>query len=38
MFKIREAAYAVPETPGYSADIHPESLDRHRFPDGKAWQ
>jgi L-fuconate dehydratase len=36
--EIRDAAYLVPETPGYSADIHAESRDRYRFPDGRAWR
>ncbi len=36
--EVRNAAYVVPETPGYSADIFPESLERYRFPDGAAWQ
>ena len=36
--EIRNAAYVVPEIPGYSADIHAVSLNRYRFPDGEAWQ
>lgn len=36
--EIRNAAYVVPETPGYSAEIHGESLDRYRFPDGDGWR
>ena len=29
--------YAVPEEPGYSAELKLDSLERHRFPDGVAW-
>jgi L-fuconate dehydratase len=36
--EIRNAAYVVPETPGYSADIRPESLERYRFPGGEGWR
>jgi L-fuconate dehydratase len=36
--RIRNAAYVVPEAPGYSADIHPESLEQYRFPNGTAWR
>jgi len=35
--RISNAAYVVPEAPGYSADIIPESLKRYRYPDGAAW-
>jgi L-fuconate dehydratase len=34
---ISNAAYVVPEAPGYSADILPESIARFRFPDGPEW-
>jgi L-fuconate dehydratase len=34
--RIVNAAYVVPEAPGYSAEI-PESRARYRFPDGPAW-
>lgn len=36
--RIHNAAYVVPEAPGYSADILPESLEQYRFPDGAAWR
>jgi L-fuconate dehydratase len=36
--RIRRAAYVVPETPGYSADIHPETLSDYRYPDGPVWR
>jgi L-fuconate dehydratase len=35
--RIRDAAYVVPESPGYSAEIRAESLADYRFPDGPAW-
>ena len=35
--QIRDAAYVVPDRPGYSAEIHPETLVDYRFPDGPAW-
>jgi L-fuconate dehydratase len=35
---IERGRYRVPEAPGYSITMHAESLARHRFPDGAAWQ
>lgn len=35
---IRNGRYQVPTAPGYSISLHPESLARHRYPDGAAWQ
>jgi len=29
--------YAAPTTPGFSAQMRPESLAAHRFPDGPVW-
>jgi L-fuconate dehydratase len=34
---IRRARYVVPDRPGYSSTIRPESREIYRFPDGKAW-
>ncbi len=34
---VRNARYMPPEAPGYSAEMKPDSLERHRFPDGAAW-
>lgn len=31
------ARYQVPQLPGYSAEMHRESLERFRFPDGAEW-
>jgi L-fuconate dehydratase len=35
---VRGAAYVVPEAAGYSADIHPASIARYRYPDGVGWR
>jgi len=35
---IRRGRYFLPETPGYSIEIRPESLAKFAFPDGEAWQ
>ncbi|MCE8015005.1 L-fuconate dehydratase [Halomonas sp. MCCC 1A17488] len=35
---IERGRYRVPEAPGYGITMHAESLARHRFPDGAAWQ
>jgi L-fuconate dehydratase len=34
---IRDGRYVVPTSPGYGAEMRPESLARHRFPDGAEW-
>ncbi len=34
---IRDGRYVVPEAPGYSAQMHQESIERLRFPDGEEW-
>lgn len=36
--RLVDARYQVPELPGYSAQIHAETLERFRFPDGQAWR
>lgn len=36
--RMRSGRYLPPEAPGYSAQMHPESLAAHRFPDGRVWQ
>jgi len=35
---IRNGRYVVPETPGYSAEMHPESIERLSFPGGAEWR
>ncbi|MFG1625385.1 L-fuconate dehydratase [Kribbella sp. NPDC049227] len=34
---IRAGAYVLPDAPGYSAEMHTESLQTYRFPDGAYW-
>ena len=34
---IRNGRYMPPRNPGYSIEIHPESLDRYAFPNGEVW-
>ncbi len=35
---IRDGRYTMPSRPGYSAEMHPASLARYRFPDGAEWR
>ncbi|MBS9402337.1 L-fuconate dehydratase [Halomonas sp. TRM85114] len=35
---VRRGRYQVPTAAGYSITMHDDSLSRHRFPDGAAWQ
>lgn len=35
--KMVRGHYLVPDAPGYSAAMKPESLDMYEFPDGPAW-
>jgi L-fuconate dehydratase len=35
--RIRRGRYLLPEAPGYSIEIYPESLDLYRYPDGAVW-
>jgi L-fuconate dehydratase len=34
---INRGRYMPPQTPGYSCEIHAESLQRYCFPDGIVW-
>ncbi|ONI73957.1 fuconate dehydratase [Kribbella sp. ALI-6-A] len=34
---VRDGAYVLPTAPGYSAEMHRESLQTYRFPDGTYW-
>jgi L-fuconate dehydratase len=36
--RIHNGRYLLPEAPGYSIEIYPESLAQYRFPDGAEWQ
>jgi L-alanine-DL-glutamate epimerase-like enolase superfamily enzyme len=35
---IRNGAYVLPTKPGYSAEMHRQSLQTYRFPDGGYWK
>ncbi len=35
--RIERGRYVMPETPGYSIEMLPESLARYAFPDGEEW-
>ena len=35
---IRDGRYLLPTTPGYSAEMRPESLATYTFPSGDAWR
>ena len=34
---VKAGAYVLPAAPGYSAEMHRESLQTYRFPDGSYW-
>jgi L-fuconate dehydratase len=34
---VRNGAYVLPTAPGYSAEMHRESLHTYQFPDGTYW-
>jgi L-fuconate dehydratase len=34
---VRDGRYRLPDAPGYSAEMKPESLAGYRFPDGSRW-
>jgi L-fuconate dehydratase len=36
--RIRNAHYVLPSQPGYSAEMHPQTFEDYRFPDGKVWR
>jgi L-fuconate dehydratase len=36
--RTRNGRYLVPEAPGYSITMRPESLDEYEFPRGAAWR
>ena len=35
---VRNGAYVVPEAPGYSIEMHADSIEALRFPDGAEWR
>jgi L-fuconate dehydratase len=36
--RIRSGRYLAPETPGFSAEMHRQSLRDHLFPEGSVWR
>ena len=34
---VIDGAYLIPDAPGYSAEIHPSSIEQYRYPDGIYW-
>ena len=36
--RIRNGHYLLPEKPGYSIEMYPETLSDYSYPDGKAWR
>src|SRR5262249_18626114 len=36
--RIRDGRYLAPSAPGFSAEMRPQSLQRHLFPDGEEWR
>lgn len=36
--RVRDGRYLAPRLPGFSAEMRPETLARHRFPDGAVWK
>jgi len=34
---IRRGRYMPPQRPGYSIEMHPETLERYQFPNGAVW-
>jgi L-fuconate dehydratase len=35
--RVRSGRYVAPTLPGFSAQMHPQSLADHRYPDGAVW-
>jgi L-fuconate dehydratase len=36
--RLRNGRYLAPSAPGFSAQMYPQSLERHFFPDGAEWR
>jgi L-fuconate dehydratase len=36
--RVVDGRYQAPTAPGFSAEMRPESVARHRFPDGPVWK
>ncbi|WP_188191507.1 L-fuconate dehydratase [Nonomuraea sp. SYSU D8015] len=35
---VRDGRYVAPTAPGFSAEMHPESISAHTFPHGAVWR
>ena len=35
--RIHNGHYLLPQQPGYSIEIYPETLEKYRYPDGEVW-
>jgi L-fuconate dehydratase len=36
--RVRDGRYLVPSAPGFSAEMYPQSIERHLFPHGEEWR
>ena len=36
--RVRGGRYLAPSAPGFSAEMHRQSIERHLFPDGEVWR
>jgi L-fuconate dehydratase len=36
--RVRDGRYLPPSAPGFSAEIYPQAIERHLFPDGEEWR
>ena len=36
--QVRDGAYLVPDAPGYSIEMHPESIAALSYPGGSEWR
>jgi L-fuconate dehydratase len=36
--RVRGGRYLAPSAPGFSAEMHRRSIERHLFPDGEVWR
>ena len=36
--RLRAGRYLPPSVPGFSAEMYPQSIERHLFPDGAEWR
>ena len=35
--RVEGGRYRLPSRPGYSAEMHEESVRAHRYPEGEVW-